>query len=121
VCLLGVSPEESTIRSSNLLQEAPRADGLIGNVEIELDWSLVAARVRSKITGQRDDAPAVARFESHEGPVRPGSGELFGPTTVAVDGMEIEARRGIIIATGSTPPSHPSPGLPTSTIGQPTR
>jgi pyruvate/2-oxoglutarate dehydrogenase complex dihydrolipoamide dehydrogenase (E3) component len=104
-------PTKSMVRSANLLREARRADGLIGRVNVEPDWSLVADRVRAEITGNWDDAPAVARFEGHGGRFVRGRGVLTGPSTVVVDGIEFEARRGIIIATGSTPVIPPIPGL----------
>ncbi|HSJ29223.1 MAG TPA: NAD(P)/FAD-dependent oxidoreductase, partial [Acidimicrobiia bacterium] len=104
-------PTKSMIRSANLLQEARRADGFVGKVDVSADWSLVAARVREEITGGWNDAYAVARFEGHGGVFVRGHGTLTGPTTVAVGGVEYEARRGIVIATGSRPASPPIPGL----------
>lgn len=104
-------PTKSMIRSSNLLQEARRADGLVGAVDVTADWSLVAARVRDEITGGWDDSYAVARFEGNGGTFVRGRGTLTGPTTVAVDGVEYEARRGIVVATGSKPAIPPIPGL----------
>ncbi|REK11844.1 MAG: NAD(P)/FAD-dependent oxidoreductase [Actinobacteria bacterium] len=104
-------PTKSMIRSANLLQEARRADGLIGRVDVSPDWSLVAGRVRSEITGSWDDAPAVARFEGRGGTLVRGRGRLTGYKTVAVNDREFEARRGIVIATGSVPAIPPIPGL----------
>ncbi|HVR79029.1 MAG TPA: NAD(P)/FAD-dependent oxidoreductase [Acidimicrobiia bacterium] len=104
-------PTKSMIRSANLLHEARRADGLIGRVDVEPDWSLVSDRVRAEITGNWDDTPAVARFEGHGGRFVRGRGALTGPRTVVVDGAEFEARRGIILATGSIPAIPPIPGL----------
>lgn len=104
-------PTKSMIRSANLLQEARRADGLVGSVDVSADWSLVAARVRDEITGGWDDSYAVARFEGNGGTFIRGRGRLTGPTTVAVDGVEYEARRGIVVATGSQPAIPPIPGL----------
>lgn len=104
-------PTKSMIRSANLLQEARRADGLVGTVDVTADWSPVATRVREEITGGWDDSYAVARFEGHGGHFVRGRGTLSGPTTVTVDGVEYEASRGIVIATGSKPTIPPIPGL----------
>jgi len=104
-------PTKSMIRSANLLQEARRADGLVGTVDVTADWSLVAARVREEITGGWDDSYAVARFEGNGGRFVRGRGTLTGPRSVAVGGVEYEARRGIVIATGSKPAIPPIPGL----------
>lgn len=104
-------PTKSMIRSANLIHEARRANGLIGSVDVEPDWSLIAARVRSEITGDWDDATAVARFEGHGGRFVRGFGAMSGPSTVVVEGVEYEARRGVILATGSIPAIPPIPGL----------
>jgi pyruvate/2-oxoglutarate dehydrogenase complex dihydrolipoamide dehydrogenase (E3) component len=104
-------PTKSMIRSANLLQEARRADGLVGTVDVTADWSLVATRVREEITGGWDDSYAVARFEGNGGHFVRGRGTLTGPKSVAVAGVEYEARRGIVIATGSKPAIPPIPGL----------
>jgi len=104
-------PTKSMIRSANLVEEAKRADGLIGKVDVRPDWSLVSTRVRELVTGHWDDSPAVARFEGKGGRFVRGVGQLVGPSRVAVDGVEFEARRGIILATGSTPSIPPIPGL----------
>lgn len=104
-------PTKSMIRSANLVQEARRADGLVGNVDVTPDWSLVAQRVREEITGGWDDSAGVSRFEKKGGQFVRGRGTLSGPKTVTVNGEDYEARRGIIIATGSKPAIPPIPGL----------
>lgn len=104
-------PTKAMVRSANLLQEARRADGLVGRVEVRADWSLVAARVRNEITGGWDDATAVERFGRMGGRFVRGRGVLTGPRTVGVDGREFAARRGVVIATGSRPLIPPIPGL----------
>lgn len=104
-------PSKSMLRSASLLQGARRADGLIGKVDVAPDWGLVAERVRAEITGGWDDAGAVARFEGRGGHFVRGRGVLTGPRTVDVDGHSFEARRGIIIATGSVPSVPSIPGL----------
>lgn len=104
-------PTKTMIRSANLVQEARRADGLVGQVDIKPDWSLVARRVRDEITGGWDDSAAVTRFEKKGGHFVRGRGRLSGRRTVTVDGEDFEAQRGIIIATGSQPAIPPIPGL----------
>jgi pyruvate/2-oxoglutarate dehydrogenase complex dihydrolipoamide dehydrogenase (E3) component len=104
-------PTKMMIRSANLVHEARRADGLVGSVDVTADWSLVASRVRTEITGGWDDSPAVSRFQGKGGRFVRGRGSLSGPRSVAVDGAEFEARKGIVIATGSSPAIPPIPGL----------
>ncbi len=104
-------PTKSLIRSARLLQEARRADGLVGRVDVAADWSVVARRLREEITGGWVDSAGVARFEGLGGQFVRGRGALTGPRTVAVEGQEFEARVGIVLATGSSPLIPPIPGM----------
>jgi pyruvate/2-oxoglutarate dehydrogenase complex dihydrolipoamide dehydrogenase (E3) component len=104
-------PTKAMIRCANLLAEARRADGLVGRVEATGDWARVATRVRDEITGGWDDAGAVSRLEERGGRFVRGRGRLLGHGTVAVGDTTLEARRGIIVATGSRPVIPPIPGL----------
>lgn len=104
-------PSKAMIRSGNLLQEARRVNGIAGAAKVEPDWSLVAARVRDEITGNWDDSYAVERFEGKGGILARGWGRLTSPSAVAVDDQVFTARKGIVIATGSTPFIPPIPGL----------
>lgn len=104
-------PSKTMIRSANLLQEARRADGLVGRVSVEPDWSLLAARIRSEVTGDWDDSYAVARFEGKGGRLVRGYGRLAGPGLVEVGDDRYRARRGIVLATGSRPMIPPIPGI----------
>lgn len=104
-------PSKSMIRSSNLVTEARRADGLVGSVRVEPDWRVIAARIRSEITGDWDDSGAVARFESKGGRFIRGWAKITAPNTVEVNDISVTARRGIVLATGSQPLIPPVPGL----------
>jgi pyruvate/2-oxoglutarate dehydrogenase complex dihydrolipoamide dehydrogenase (E3) component len=107
----GCLPTKSMIRSANLLQEARRADGLVGTVDVSADWSIIAARVREEVTGGWVDSAAVTRFEDAGGRMIRGRGTIVGERTVSVDGVECEAGRGTVIATGSQPTIPPIEGL----------
>ena len=104
-------PSKAIIRAANLLQEARRVDGVAGRAEVTPDWGPVATRIRQEVTGDWDDSLAVQRFEGRGGRFVRGRGVLTGPRTVEVDGRTFEARRGIVIATGSEPRVPPIPGL----------
>lgn len=104
-------PTKSMVRSANLLAEARRSDGLVGTVDVTADWGTIARRLREEVTGSWDDAGGVARFEGNGGRFVRGHGVLTGPRTVAVGNDEFEARRGIVVATGSAPMIPPIPGL----------
>lgn len=104
-------PSKIMIRAGNLLAEARRVDGMAGHAEVEADWAPVAERIRVEATGDWDDSFAVARFQSRGGRFIRGSARLTGPRTLSVGDREIEATRGIVLATGSRPFIPPIPGL----------
>lgn len=104
-------PSKFMIRSANLLTEARRADGKVGEVSVTPDWGVVASRVRSEVTGSWEDSAGVERFQSKGGRFVRGWGKITAPKTVEVDGEEIVARRGVVVATGSQPMIPPIPGL----------
>jgi pyruvate/2-oxoglutarate dehydrogenase complex dihydrolipoamide dehydrogenase (E3) component len=104
-------PTKSMVRSASLVKEAQRADGLVGKVTVEPDWSVIASRIRAEVTGGWDDAAGVARFEAKGGRFIRGRGKVTGPREVQVDGTTVTARRGVLVATGSQPVIPPVPGL----------
>jgi pyruvate/2-oxoglutarate dehydrogenase complex dihydrolipoamide dehydrogenase (E3) component len=104
-------PSKMMIRAASVLQEARRVGGMAGQAEVTPDWDLVAARVRTEVTGGWDDSVAVARFEGRGGRLVHGRGRLTGPRSVTVGDESFTARRGVVIATGSKPAIPPIPGL----------
>ncbi len=104
-------PTKSLARSARLVQEARRADGVVGSVTVKPDWDVIASRIRTEITGGWDDSAGVKRFESKGGRFVRGWGKLTGPRSVEVGGRRIEARRGVLVATGSSPVIPPVGGL----------
>ena len=104
-------PSKIMVRASNLLKEARRVNGAAGRAEVVPDWGPVAERVTTEATGGWDDSIAVQRFTDHGGTLIHGRAKLTGPRTVQVGNQTFEARRGIVIATGSRPSIPPIPGL----------
>jgi pyruvate/2-oxoglutarate dehydrogenase complex dihydrolipoamide dehydrogenase (E3) component len=104
-------PSKMMLRAAHLLAEGRRIPGKAGTAEVEADWSLLAQRVRTEVTGGWDDTTATNRFHDRGGRLIHGRGRLSGPDTVVVNGQTIRARRGIVIATGSQPAIPPIPGL----------
>ncbi len=104
-------PSKMMIRAASVVQEARRVGGMAGHAEVTPDWDLVAARVRTEVTGGWDDSVAVERFEGRGGRLVHGRGKLTGPRTVTVGDESFTARRGVVIATGSKPAIPPIPGL----------
>lgn len=104
-------PTKWLVRTANLLSEARRADGRVGRVSVDPDWSLVASQLRAEVTGGWDDSAGVSRFEAKGGRFVRGWGRVIGPRTVEVNGETFVARIGILVATGSAPLIPSVPGL----------
>jgi pyruvate/2-oxoglutarate dehydrogenase complex dihydrolipoamide dehydrogenase (E3) component len=71
----------------------------------------VAQRIRDEATDDWDDRVAVERFEGKGGRFLRGDGRIVAPGRAAVGDQVIEARRGIVVATGTHPAIPPIPGL----------
>jgi pyruvate/2-oxoglutarate dehydrogenase complex dihydrolipoamide dehydrogenase (E3) component len=70
----------------------------------------VAPRIRDEATDGLDDRVAVERFEGKGGRFVRGEGRIVAPGRVAVDDRIIEARRGVVVATGTHAAIPPIPG-----------
>ncbi|HMF03551.1 MAG TPA: NAD(P)/FAD-dependent oxidoreductase [Acidimicrobiia bacterium] len=107
----GCVPTKMMTRAANALAEARRVPDLAGSATVHPDWAPVAARIRNEATDTWDDAVAVERFEGKGGRFVRGTGSLDGPGRVRVDDQVFEARRGVVLATGTRPAVPPLPGL----------
>jgi pyruvate/2-oxoglutarate dehydrogenase complex dihydrolipoamide dehydrogenase (E3) component len=107
----GCIPSKMMLRAANLLAEARRIPGMAGTASVHPDWSPVARRIREEATDDWDDRVAVERFEGKGGRFVRGRGRLTGPGVVKVDGRSFEARKAIVLATGTSPAIPPVPGL----------
>jgi len=99
------------IRAAGLIAETSRVTGLAGQATITPDWSQVAHRIRAEATDDWNDQVAVDRFVGHGGRFVRGRATMVGPGLVEVDGQTFEARRGVVLATGTTAAIPPVPGL----------
>jgi pyruvate/2-oxoglutarate dehydrogenase complex dihydrolipoamide dehydrogenase (E3) component len=107
----GCVPTKMMIRAAHTLAEARRIPGLAGQVEVTADWAPVARRIRAEATDDWDDTVAVERFEGKGGRFLRGRGRLEGSGRVRIGDRLIEASRGVVIATGTSPAVPPIPGL----------
>ncbi|MEU7135704.1 NAD(P)/FAD-dependent oxidoreductase [Streptomyces sp. NPDC046261] len=107
----GCVPSKMMIRAGNLLAEARRVPGMAGTARVSADWAPVADRVRDEATDDWNDQVAADRFTGKGGRLVRGHGRLAGPGRVEAGGEVFEARRGIVLATGSRPQIPPVPGL----------
>jgi pyruvate/2-oxoglutarate dehydrogenase complex dihydrolipoamide dehydrogenase (E3) component len=107
----GCIPSKMMIRSANLLAEAHRVNGMAGEARVSADWTPVARRIREEATDNWDDKVAVERFIGKGGHFVRGHGRLAGPGRVRVGDQEFQARRGIVIGSGTGPAVPPIEGL----------
>ncbi|MFF9331110.1 dihydrolipoyl dehydrogenase family protein [Streptomyces albogriseolus] len=94
-------PSKMMIRAGNLLAEAGRIPGLAGEAKVAADWSKVSGRIRDEATHDWDDGVATERLLAKGGRLVRGMGRLAGPGRVAVGDRTFQARRGVVLATGT--------------------
>lgn len=107
----GCVPSKMIIRAANMIAEARRIPGFAGTSSVTPDWTPVAQRIRRDATDNWDDTVAVARFEKKGGRFIRGTARLDGPRRVVIGDRAIEARRGVIVASGARAVVPPIPGL----------
>src|ERR1022692_1322178 len=107
----GCVPSKMMIRAGNLIAEAGRIPGMAGAASVSPDWAPVASRIRDEATDNWDDTVAADRFTGKGGRLFRGYGRITAPGEVTVSGEVLRARRGIVIATGTSPAIPPIPGL----------
>jgi pyruvate/2-oxoglutarate dehydrogenase complex dihydrolipoamide dehydrogenase (E3) component len=107
----GCIPTKIMTRAANALAEGRRVPELAGSATVQPEWSPVAARIRNEATDTWDDRVAVERFEGKGGRFVRGTGRLDGPRRVSVGDHTFEARRGVVLATGTRPAVPPLPGI----------
>lgn len=107
----GCIPSKMMIRAAHLVAEARRLPGVAGSATVQPSWEPVAHRIRSQATDDWDDTVAVDRFVGKGGTFVRGRGRLESGDTVVVDDQRYVARRGVVVATGTTAAIPPVPGL----------
>jgi pyruvate/2-oxoglutarate dehydrogenase complex dihydrolipoamide dehydrogenase (E3) component len=108
-------PTKMMIRATDALGEAGRVGTLAGAATVERDWAPVATRIREEATDNWDDTVAVDRFTGAGGTFVRGRGKITGDREVTVstsDGQQVfQARKGIVLNTGTDPAVPPIDGL----------
>jgi pyruvate/2-oxoglutarate dehydrogenase complex dihydrolipoamide dehydrogenase (E3) component len=107
----GCIPSKMIIRAADLLQEGRRVNTMAGAATITPDYSIVADRIREEATDDWNDQVAVDRLIGKGGTFVRGRGRLAGPGRVVVGDETYAARRGVVLATGTSPAIPPVPGL----------
>jgi pyruvate/2-oxoglutarate dehydrogenase complex dihydrolipoamide dehydrogenase (E3) component len=104
-------PTKMMIRAADLLAEGRRIPGMAGAASVTPSWAPVAARIRDDATDNWHDTVAADRFTGKGGRLFRGTGTITGHGTVTVGDDVLQARRGIVIATGTVPAVPPVAGL----------
>ncbi|MET8955901.1 dihydrolipoyl dehydrogenase family protein [Streptomyces sp. NPDC004129] len=107
----GCVPSKMMIRAGNTLAETRRASALAGHADVTPDWGRVADRICDEATDDWNDQVAADRLAAKGGRLVRGRGRLTGPRQVTVGERVLQARRGVVLATGSRPRIPPVPGL----------
>ncbi|GAB3134596.1 dihydrolipoyl dehydrogenase family protein [Microbispora hainanensis] len=107
----GCVPSKMMVRAAGLLAEARRVPGMAGAVRVSPEWAPVIGRISAEATDGWSDDARVEQFESRGVHLVRGRGRITGPREVTVDGRVLRARRGIVLATGTSPAVPPIDGL----------
>lgn len=107
----GCVPSKMMVRAAGLLAEARRVPGMAGAVRVSPEWAPVVDRISGEATDGWSDDAKVEQVESRGVHLVRGRGRITGPREVTVDGRVLRARRGIVLATGTSPAVPPIDGL----------
>jgi len=107
----GCIPSKMMVRAADLLTEARRVPGMAGDTEVRPDWTPVARRIRDEATDTWDDKVAADRLTGKGATLVRGQGKVTAPGVVTVGDRVFRARRGIVLAAGTTPVIPPIDGL----------
>jgi pyruvate/2-oxoglutarate dehydrogenase complex dihydrolipoamide dehydrogenase (E3) component len=103
-------PSKALLRPGELLAEARRVPGTAAAVTGELDPAAVLAR-RDEVIHDLSDSSQIPWLEEHGIELFRGEGRLDGERRVAVGDTTLEAKRLVVIATGSGAAMPPIDGL----------
>jgi dihydrolipoamide dehydrogenase len=106
----GCMPSKALLRPAEAIAEARRIPGAAEAVTGELDVAAVLAR-RDQVIHGLDDTGMLPWLETRGVVVVRGAARVVGERRVDVDGRELEARRAVVVATGSEAAIPPIPGL----------
>ncbi|RDS64520.1 FAD-dependent oxidoreductase [Streptomyces sp. M7] len=104
-------PSKMMVRAGCLLAEAGSVPVLAGGAAVTADSAKVSGRIRDEATDNWVDRVAADRLAAEGVTLVRGTGRLAGPHRVTVGDSTIDARRGVVPATGTQPRLPPVPGL----------
>jgi dihydrolipoamide dehydrogenase len=103
-------PSKALLRPAQALAEARRVPGAAEAAGGSLDVEAVLAR-RDEIIHHLDDSGHLPWLRERAISLLRGHARLVGPRALEVDGRRVEARRAVVLATGSGAAIPPLPGL----------
>ncbi len=103
-------PSKALLRPGELLAEVERVPGARELISGELDAATVLAR-RDEVIHDLDDSGMIPWLEERDIELLRGRATLDGERTVIVGDQRLEARRAVVIATGTTAALPPIEGL----------
>jgi dihydrolipoamide dehydrogenase len=103
-------PSKALLRPGEAVEEARRIPGAREAASGELDVGAVLRR-RDEVVHNGDDSGYLPWLEQRSVTVVRGHARLAGERCVEVDGRTLEARRAVVLATGSETAMPPIPGL----------
>jgi dihydrolipoamide dehydrogenase len=106
----GCMPSKALLRPAEAIAEARRIPGAAEAVTGELDVG-AALRRRDEVIHGLDDTGMLPWLETRGATIVRGDARIVGERRVAVAGRSLEARRAVVIATGSEAAIPPIPGL----------
>ncbi len=116
---VGCTPSKLLVRAAHTLAESRHADDLGGEVDVRPDYRLPARRIAESTNHWTDDSHRDRLVEAGVEVLR-GRGRLDGPGRVVVEpagdddggaAVQLTARRGVVLATGTKPSTLPIDGL----------
>ena len=105
----GCMPSKALLRPAEAIAEARRIPGAAEAVTGELDVGAVLAR-RDEVIHDLDDSGSCRGSRQRGVTVVRGHARIVGERRVDVDGRQLEARRAVVIATGSEAADAADPG-----------
>jgi dihydrolipoamide dehydrogenase len=106
----GCMPSKALLRPAEAIAEARRIPGAAEAVTGELDVAAALAR-RDQVIHDLDDTGMLPWLETRGATIVRGAARIAGERRVDVDGRQLEARRAVVVATGSEAAMPPIPGL----------
>jgi len=106
----GCMPSKALLRPEEALEEARRIPGAAEAAAGVLDVEAVLRR-RNEVVHDLDDSVQLPWLEARGVTLLRGAARLTGERTIAIEGDTHNARRAIVIATGTEPLIPPVPGL----------